>query len=546
MTEKANILSSNFFTFFEKYLRKLYDMIIDLQGKISTLDGSLREKTKELEAAQAEIRRLKNLPKKPKIEPSKLDEPQQQPEEKGAKKRHGSEKKSKKSALEIHEKKVVEAKAIPSDWVLKGHEPYVIQDMIVRANNIEYQREIWQSPDGNQTIVAALPLHLQGKQFGGTLQTYILHQYYECCVSQPLIYTTLKDYGIQISKGQISNILIEGKSAFHEEKASLLSKAIELKEELRTDDTGARHRFKNGYCNCINSDLFTYFTTSYSKSRINFLEILRVNHTNYELNEAALAYIAKADLPPKYVQILQASYEASSGSFKDKPALEAYFKSNGWTAKYALRTITEALLIGTIVAHGFDQQTLIHSDGAGQFDLFVHGLCWKHAERPLIKLVGYNEPQQILFEDKKKAFWSLYQDLKAYKLKPDKQRIVPLEQQFYDLCEPVLNFASLNQVLEELKAKKDKLLLVLYRPKASLHNNDSERDIREYAKRRNISAGTRSENGKKARDTFLSLKKTCRKLGISFWDYLLDRVTYANHILPLSLIMEQQSMTANA
>ncbi len=188
---------------------------------------------------------------------------------------------------------------------------------------------------------------------------------------------------------------------------------------------------------------------------------------------------------------------------------------------------------------------MIHSDGAGQFNLFAHCLCWKHAERLLVKLVCYNQQQQVQLENKKEAFWLLYQALKEYKLKPNEQQAKLLEQQFDSLCEPVLNFASLNQVLEELKVKKDKLLLVLTRPEASLHNNDSERDIREYVKRRKISAGTRSENGKKARDTFLSLKKTCRKLEISFWEYLLDRLTHAEQIPPLSLIMEQKSMKAN-
>ena len=88
------------------------------------------------------------------------------------------------------------------------------------------------------------------------------------------------------------------------------------------------------------------------------------------------------------------------------------------------------------------------------------------------------------------------------------------------------------------------MLLVLTQPHTSLHNNDSERDIREYVKRRKISAGTRSENGKKARDTLLSLKKTCRKLGISFWEYLLDRLQNKNDIDPLSIIMERTSKMA--
>jgi len=538
MIKQHNISLRGFFLFFESYLRKLYELIEQLHRQLG-------EKSKQLEEAQAEIRRLKNLPKKPDIKPSELDKPKDTSSTKEDKKRPGSDKVSKKPNLKIHEEIKVKAKEIPQGWIFKGYQPYLIQDLLIRANNISYQREIWQSPDGQQKIVANLPAHLQGKHFGETLQAYILQQYYDCAVSQPLIHTSLKDYGVKISTGQISNILIEGKELFHEEKRSLLAKAIELKEELRTDDTGARHRFKNGFCNCINSDLFTYFTTSYSKSRVNFLEILRLNRSNYEINEAALAYAQKEGLPSKYYQVLEASLATTQGSFDDKEALQVYFDQHNWTAKYAIKTITEALLIGSIVDNGFDTDILIHSDGAGQFNLFVHCLCWKHAERPLVKLVCYNEQQQAQLEDKKEAFWLLYQALKEYKLQPDEQQAILLEQQFDSLCEPVLNYASLNQVLEELKAKKDKLLLVLARPEASLHNNDSERDIREYVKRRKISAGTRSENGKKARDTFLSLKKTCRKLGISFWDYLLDRLTQADNIPPLSLIMEQNSLTAN-
>lgn len=553
MQDQPHILSLGFFTFFEKYLREVYRLVDALQTKVLSLTEELADKTSklaskqsDLEAAEAEIRRLKKLPKKPDIKASELDKPKQTGGSKEGKKRAGSEKKSKKKDLQIHEEKEVKAKDIPSNWILRGYKPYVIQDMLIRPNNILYQREIWQSPDGKEQIVASLPDYLAGKQFGPSIQAYILQQYYDCAVSQPALYISLQDYGIQISKGQINNILIENKESFHQEKRSLLAKAIELKEELRTDDTGARHQFKNGYCNCINSDLFTYFTTTYSKSRINFLEILRLNRTNYEINEAALAYVTKEGLAPKYYKVLETSHILGRGSFKNEVELQSYFTTNNWTAKYALKTITEALLIGSIVAHGFDEKTLIHSDGAGQFNLFLHSLCWKHAERPLVKLFCYNEEQQNQLEQKKNAFWSLYQDLKAYKLNPDPEQIPLLEKQFDALCETLPNYASLNQVLQELKKKKDKLLLVLDRPKASLHNNDSERDIREYVKRRKISAGTRSENGRKARDTFLSLKKTCRKLGVSFWDYLVDRLTHADNILPLCLIMEQRSMTANA
>ena len=204
------------------------------------------------------------------------------------------------------------------------------------------------------------------------------------------------------------------------------------------------------------------------------------------------------------------------------------------------------MLIGSIVEHGFDPNTIIHSDGAGQFNLFVHALCWKHAERPLVKLKCYNPFQQSQWEEKMTAFWSLYQALKQYKKEPDPQKALLLDQQFDQLCESVDNFAALNQVLEDLQTKKQRLLVVLQRPETSLHNNDSEREIREYVKRRKISGSTRSENGRNARDTFLSLKKTCRKLGLSFWDYLLDRLQNANDIPPLAQVRAQKAALSKA
>ena len=137
-------------------------------------------------------------------------------------------------------------------------------------------------------------------------------------------------------------------------------------------------------------------------------------------------------------------------------------------------------------------------------------------------------------------YWQLYQALKAYKEQPDEKTALQMKQRFDELCTNVLNYASLNKVLNILKKKKDELLVVLDRPNASLHNNNSESDIREYAKRRKISSGTRSENGKKARDTFLSLKKTCRKLNVSFWDYLIDRILNQNNIPPLGSIMTKK------
>jgi len=80
------------------------------------------------------------------------------------------------------------------------------------------------------------------------------------------------------------------------------------------------------------------------------------------------------------------------------------------------------------------------------------------------------------------------------------------------------------------------LLRVLDRPEIPLHTNGSETDIWDYVKKKKVSGGTRSDEGRRCRDTFASLKKTCRKLDISFWDYLADRLSIGSQ--PVALRMD--------
>ena len=103
------------------------------------------------------------------------------------------------------------------------------------------------------------------------------------------------------------------------------------------------------------------------------------------------------------------------------------------------------------------------------------------------------------------------------------------------------SFETLNQVLGRLKRRKAQLLKVLDRPELPLHNNASEQDIREFVTKRKISGSTRSESGRRCRDTFTSLKKTCRKLGVSFWEYLTDRVEGKNLIPTLGELLAQKA-----
>jgi hypothetical protein len=133
--------------------------------------------------------------------------------------------------------------------------------------------------------------------------------------------------------------------------------------------------------------------------------------------------------------------------------------------------------------------------------------------------------------------WQFYQDLKAFKCTPSDAQKRVLARRFNDIFTQKTCFQTLNLALKRLHANKTELLRVLERPAIPLHNNLSENDIRDYVKKRKISATTRSEAGRAARDTFLSLKKTCQKLGISFWHYLQDRLARQNHLPPLPLLI---------
>jgi hypothetical protein len=162
-----------------------------------------------------------------------------------------------------------------------------------------------------------------------------------------------------------------------------------------------------------------------------------------------------------------------------------------------------------------------------------HALCWIHAERNIQALLPFNNIQAKQLAWVREQLWDLYADLKNYKLDPNDEAKLEIAQRFDELCRTKTHFQTLNQALKRLRNNKTELLLVLERPDIPLHNNLSENDIREYVIKRKISGSTRSDNGRRARDTFASLKKTCQKLGIGFWDYLLDRLTLEQRIPPL-------------
>jgi len=356
-------------------------------------------------------------------------------------------------------------------------------------------------------------------------------------VTQPLLLEQLHDFGIDISAGQLSRLLTENQEPFHQEKDEVRAAGLQTASYIGTDDTGARHQGRNGYCTVIGNDLFACFESTDSKSRLNFLEVLHGSQRLYAINAMTLAYWEGQRLTAALVEKLSQGPQ----EFPTESAWQTRLTELAITSERQVRIASEGALLGGLIERGVSPELVVLSDGAPQFDILLHASCWVHAERPLARMVPHNDAHRAVIEQVREQIWQLYKALKAYRQQPVATQKPVLETYFEALCNQKTSYPNIDAVLKEIGDHQADLLRVLERPEVPLHNNASESDIREYVKKRKISAGTRSTAGRRCRDSFASLKKTCRKLGVNFWNYLQDRVRGFGKIPRLTDLIRQRA-----
>src|SRR4051794_33343271 len=189
----------------------------------------------------------------------------------------------------IIDEQVIKAAAVPEGSRFKGYEPFLVQDLVISATATCYLRERWVTPDG-RTILAPLPEGIDG-HFGPELRRFVLMQYHQGQSTLPRLATFLRSVGVAISKRQLQRLLTDQQDSFVAEAQDVLRAGLETSPFVSVDDTGARHAGNNGFCTQIGNDWFTWFGTRSSKSRLNFLGLLRAGHTDYVLNDAAYGYM---------------------------------------------------------------------------------------------------------------------------------------------------------------------------------------------------------------------------------------------------------------
>jgi len=503
----------------------------------------IRRQDAEIKSLRDEIHKLKGTTQRPKIEPSRLLKPPKRKSRKSKDKRPGSEKRGKTRQLPIHEDVPLVIEGLPAGTRIEGYRDFVVQDLNVAAHNTRYRRTVYRLPDGSLQV-AERPAHVSG-HFGVGLKQFVLYQVHQNHVTQGRLIEQLHEFGVDISSGQISAMLLEGHDALHAEKEALLPTAREVSDVLHTDDTSARHRGKNAVCTHFGNQFFASFHTTDSKSRLNFLQLLCQPEERYSLNEEMLTCLEYLGAPQKLQQTIKALDEAT---FSGREAFCEQLDRWEITKEKHRTLVCEAALYGTLLTEEWYDDLGLVSDDAPQFKLFgfVHGLCWVHAERKVSRLIPLTTKHQQAVERVRDEIWKFYQQLQAYRTAPCEAEAERMGEEFDRLFQQRTGYLALNEALALLHAKRDELLAVLEHPQLPLHNNLSENDIREQARLRKISGGTRSDLGRRCRDTFLSLKKTCRKLGVSFWQFLKDRLTGAATIPPLADLMREAAAASES
>src|SRR6202163_3009316 len=412
---------------------ELRRLLIEALGKVAGL-------TAENAALREEIARLKGLKGRPSIKASGMEQASEPKPPTGGGKRRGRG--GKQMRRVVIEDRVLRAE-VPAGSRFKGYESFLIQDLVLRPVAIRYRRERWMTPDG-RTVVAPLPPGIDG-HFGPELRRFVLAQYHQGQVTVPRLVALLEAIGIEVSKRQVVRLLIGRQGRFLEEAREVVRAGLAGAAWVTVDDTGARHKAANGFCTHIGNDRFAWFGTTGSKSRLNFLELLRAGHGDYAINAEALAYMRSRSLAGPVIRQLA---EHPDRFFPDRPAWTAHLDRLGISALKVtpdpVMIATEGALWGSVKAHAFLPNTVILSDDAGQFNVGQHGLCWVHAERLVHKLDTFTDEQREAQRKMRALIWRFYRDLKAYRQHPTGRRKAALRTRFDRIFTRKTGFVTLD------------------------------------------------------------------------------------------------------
>jgi len=523
---------------------------------VQQLLNVLEDVMADLRAAQAENQRLRDELNRLKGEQGapaiKANTPQPPPkdhssaQERRKPKTWSKGRKTDRIAIDREQVVQVDPTHLPSEAVFKGYEDVVVQDVIFRTDNVLFHKEKFYSPSQHQTYLASLPPGYCG-QFGPGLKSLALVLYFGAQMSEPKVAELLRSVGVQISDGQVSNLLIKGQAPFHAEKEALYQAGLASSPWQHLDDTSTRVNGQNGYCHIVCNPLYTAYFTTAAKDRLTIIDVL-TNHRprRFLVNAEALGFMEACGLSAVRRQQVE---QLPSGTIVDEATMQALLEAHlpglgpqqrKWildaTAVAAYHAAVELPVVRLLVCDDAPQFTLVTEELA---------LCWVHEGRHYKKLMPYIPRHRALVEDFVQRFWTYYDQLLAYRERPTAAEAARLDGEFEALFATITGYDALDERIAKTQAKKGCLLMVLTHPEIPLHNNPAELGARARVRKRDVSFGPRTHEGAKAWDTFMTLAETATKLGVSFYHYIHDRVAGIYQIPALADTIEERAKTLN-
>ena len=522
--------------------RELIRQVLNLVEKLS---ADMRDLQVENQRLRDEVNRLKGEQGKPNI---KGNTPKPPPTDHSSEnERHQSRqrhKKSKKAEIRIDREQVVEVdpSVLPKDAKFKGYEDVVVQDILLHTDNIRFHKRKYYSASTRMTYLAELPRGYEG-QFGPGIKALTLAFYYGIGTSEPKIQEFFENVGIQISAGEISNLLIKKQESFHAEKNALYEAGLQCSPWQQTDDTLTRVNGQNQHCHVVCNPVYTSYHTRASKERLSVLDVLNNGRKRlFRLNEETIFYLRS--IPWSRAAWRKIQSWKSEQDWEEAAFLERLDEGLPKLSKQQHKTMLDAAAVAAYHAQkDYPVVQALVCDDAPQFNWLSREmmLCWVHDGRHYKKLMPVIPLHRELLDDFLKQYWEYYHQLLSYCQNPTVEERLRLETAFDDLFSNHTGYDALDQRIAKTKAKKDSLLLVLQYPELPLHNNASELGVRQRVRKRDVSFGPRTEDGVKSWDTFGTLAETAKKLGVSFYHYLVDRISGTNQIQPLADLVSSRA-----
>jgi len=514
-------------------LSEAFRLLLQLIEELSENNEKLKAENQKL---RDEISLMKGEQPKPDIKPSgkKPNVDISSEEERKPKNTPKNKKpKTKKDKIKIDRVVVCEVNKdiLPDDAVFKGYQDVVVQEITIKTDNTEYRKEIYYSPSQKKTYMGKTPSEIKG-EFGPGVKSTIYTLKHVANVSESKIHEFLKNFDIHIAPSTISRILTKNNELFHQEKADIFRAGLLVTGYQQMDDTSSRVHGQNHYTQIVCNPYYTAYFTTPRKDRLTVLDILRGDpdgeSRSYCFNKEAFDIMAEFRLSKKLIGRLR---DLTSGKTLDESQMQELLDIIYPTPDKGKNNRTRIMEAGAIAA--YHQQTdfpvipILLTDDAPQFKLLTYeqALCWVHDGRNYKKLHPVVPVHREKLEEFLGIYWDYYRKLLEFKEIPNSDEATRLSAEFSGLFSTKTGYPALDDRITKTLAKKSELLIALKYPEVPLHNNESELGARAQVRRRDVSLHTMTEDGTKANDTFLTIVETAKKLGVSAYAYIYDRVS---------------------